>query len=70
MIKFDPWPTFDSTWIAPAIPTTNDFVIARPNSVPPMARELVESTCVNQSKIRLRFISEIPMPYLVTLIST
>ena len=56
MIKFDPWPTFDSTRIAPAIPSTNDFVIAWPNFVPPMARELVESTCVNQSKIRLRFI--------------
>ena len=62
MIKFDPWPTFDSTWIAPAIPSTNDFVIARPNSVPPLAQELVVSTCLNQSKIRLRFISEIPMP--------
>ena len=41
MIKFDPWPTFDSTRIAPAILSTNDFVIAWPNFVPPMERELV-----------------------------
>ena len=62
MIKLDPWPTFDSTRIAPPISSTNSFVIARPNSVPPMARELVESTCVNRSKIRLGFILEILMP--------
>src|SRR5580692_4527479 len=51
MVKVEPLPSSESTWMRPPCSSTMRLEIARPKPVPPFCRVEVLSTCWNSSKI-------------------